>query len=287
VGDKGRLKRSIRGLLNTAILLSALLVTFAGESKGQTPPAQPAPPQTPPPQPSTPAPQNQSDEDPTRAVFFSVREEYRNLKNGAWNNRLIIRKDEAIFKTGRGLKPRGLLLRADFPITSTRLGSDTRFGLGDLYGQALLVPYINRRFAFAGGTGLSIPTATDKTTGTGKWQIAPLAVPVWFLPRAKGFFLVKVQNFKSFAGPSSRADLNFLLVTPTLFYRPARRWWILADAESSTDWIRDKNTNYRVGFQVGRVLTPKFALAVKPEVPFGGRRAGDWTLKFIGTWYRE
>lgn len=283
--------RSTRKYLNTTILLIAVLAAFAEESMGQAPPAQPAPAQTSPPPSSTPppqpTPQNQSDEDPTRAVFFSVREEYRNLRNGAWNNRLIIRKDVAIFKTGRGFKPRGLLLRADFPITSTRLGPDTKTGLGDLYVQALLVPYVNRKFAFAGGSGLSIPTATDKTLGTGKWQIAPLAVPVWFLPRARGFFLVKVQNFKSFAGPSSRAEINSLLVTPTFFYRPARRWWILADAESSTDWVRDNNTNFRVGFQVGRVLTPKFALAVKPEVPFGGRRAGDWTLKFIGTWYRE
>ncbi|HMG33754.1 MAG TPA: hypothetical protein VKM94_07445 [Blastocatellia bacterium] len=231
--------------------------------------------------------ENQSEDDPTRAVFFSVREEYRSLKNGAWNNRLIVRKDVATLKGGRFTRPRGLLLRTDIPITTTHLGGDTQAGLGDIYGQVLYIPYLSRSFGLAVGTGLFIPTATSKTLGLGKWQIAPLAVPVWFLPRARGFFLVKFQEAKSFAGPSGRPDLNYFLITPAFFYRVAKRWWIQADAESLTDWTKDNQTNFRVGLQVGRVINPKFALAVKPEIPFGGRRPGDWTIKITWTWYRQ
>ena len=71
-------------------------------------------------------------------------------------------------------------LRTDVPITTTHVGSETKTGLGDIYGQVLLIPYVNRRFAFVTGTGLVLPTATYRTLGLGKWQLAPLAVPVWF-----------------------------------------------------------------------------------------------------------
>ena len=76
------------------------------------------------------------EDNPTQAVFLSVRNEYRNLRNGAWNNRVIIRKDALALK-GNRLARRGFLLRADLPITTTHVGSETRTGLGDLYGQAL------------------------------------------------------------------------------------------------------------------------------------------------------
>ena len=248
-----------------------------GQSGSQTPTGLPGP--------QTQEP-NQSEDDPTRIVFFSVREEYRNLRNGAWNNRLILRKDTAIMKGSRFARPRGLLLRFDVPVTATHLGQGTRTGLGDLYGQVLYIPYLSRNFAFAAGTGIFLPSATHKTLGTGKWQVAPLAVPVWYLPRRRGFFLVKFQHLKSLAGPSDRPDFNSLLITPAFFYRPNKLWWIQADAESNTDWERGKHTDFRVGFQVGKVITPRFALAVKPEIPLGGRRVGDWTLKVTTTWYR-
>src|SRR5687767_8769859 len=68
-------------------------------------------------------PQPQQDEagvedNPTRVVFLSIRNEYRNLRNGAWNNRAIIRKDALALK-GKPVVTRGLLLRADIPITTT------------------------------------------------------------------------------------------------------------------------------------------------------------------------
>lgn len=277
------MKRRTPGL---TLWIAVALVSFvlAGSAKGQTTQSGS---QTPTglPGPQTQEP-NQSEDDPTRIVFFSVREEYRNLRNGAWNNRLILRKDTAIMKGSRFARPRGFLLRFDVPVTATHLGQGTRTGLGDLYGQVLYIPYLSRNFAFAAGTGIFLPTATEKTLGTGKWQVAPLAVPIWYLPRARGFFLVKFQNLKSVAGPRDRPDFNSLLITPAFFYRPARQWWIQVDAESNTDWKRDSHTDFRVGFQVGKVITRRLALAVKPEIPLGGRRVGDWTLKVTTTWYR-
>lgn len=223
--------------------------------------------------------QDGADEDPTRAVFLSVREEYRNLANEAWNNRIVLRKDVALLRSWR-LVPRGFLARADLPIATTHAGSETHTGLGDLYGQFLIVPHASPQFAFAAGTGMVFPTATNKTIGAGKWQIAPLVAPVWYLRPTKGFFFVKVQDMISFAGAGDRADIHHLLVSPTVLYRPVRRWWIVADLESRTNWENDNRSDFRAGFQVGRIIAGRLGFAVKPEIPFGGTKLGDWTMQF-------
>ena len=227
------------------------------------------------------------EDDPTRPVFFSVREEYRNLFNGAWNNRIVLRKDAAVLKGHRLGGRAGFLLRTDVPITTTHLGSETHTGLGDIYGQILYVPHLNRKFAFVIGTGIVLPTATHKTLGQGKWQVAPLAVPVWYLARKKGLFLVKFQDFISIAGVGDRPDVHALFINPTLNYLPARRWLVQAEVESRTNWKNDNRTDFRVGFGAGRVMTRRFFLGIKCEVPMGGTRPGDWTIKVTNTFYHH
>ncbi len=206
--------------------------------------------------------------------------------NGSWNNRVVLRKDAVVLKGKRGGGRNGYLLRTDVPITTTHLGSETHTGLGDIYGQALFIPYLTRKFAFVVGTGVVIPTATHRTLGFGKWQVAPLAVPVWFLRRKRGFFMVKFQNFTSVAGVGDRPDVHALFVNPTLNYIPARRWVIQADAESRTNWKNGNRTDFRIGFGAGRVMTRRLFLGVKCEVPFGGTRSGDWTMRVTTIFYR-
>lgn len=225
------------------------------------------------------------DDNPTRAVFFSVREEYRNLTNGAWNNRLIFRKDKVVLKGQRLGGRTGFLLRTDIPLTTTHLGSETHTGLGDIYGQALYIPYVSRKFAFVAGTGVVLPTATHKTLGFGKWQLAPLVVPVWFLSKGKGFFYVKVQDFFSIAGVRDRPDLNALFVNPTLNYIPGNRWLVQAEVETRTNWKNNNRTDLRVGFGAGKVLTHRYFLGAKCEVPIGATRSGDWTIKVTNIFY--
>src|SRR5262245_10994253 len=118
---------------------------------------------TPTPTAAPPPPAEGEDSDPTRPVVWSLREEYYNLRNDAWANAFLIRRDKAFFDrkqwwTGR----RGFLTRFDMPFVVTQTPSDTQGGLGDLYLQALYVPRLSRRFALAGGSGIFLPTATDK-----------------------------------------------------------------------------------------------------------------------------
>lgn len=226
------------------------------------------------------------DDNPTRAVFFSVREEYRNLIDGAWSNRIVLRKDAIVLKGKRYGGRTGFLLRTDVPITTTHLGTETHSGLGDIYGQALYIPYAGRKFAFVAGTGIIFPTATHKTLGQGKWQVAPLAVPVWFLPRKKGFLSLKFQDVISFAGVGDRPSVHALFINSTLNFLPAKRWALQADAETRTNWKNDNHTDFRIGFGAGKVMTHRLFLGIKCEVPMGAMRSGDWTLKVVSIFYR-
>jgi len=257
-------------------LVAALFLTVSTTTAGQTSEPTPSPAQA----------EAGVDDDPTRAVFFSVREEFRNLRGGAWNNRVVLRKDAVVLKGKHGGGRTGYLLRTDVPITTTHLGSETHNGLGDIYAQALYIPYLSRKFAFVTGSGIVLPTATHKSLGLGKWQVAPLAVPVWFLPQKKGYFLVRVQDFISIAGVGDRPDVHALFVNPTLNYIPAKRWAVQVEAETRTNWKNQNRTDFRVGFGAGKVLTPRFFLGVKCEVPIGPTRSGDWTLKVINIFYR-
>jgi hypothetical protein len=274
-GTRAKITRSILAI-DFTLALVVLFFSFSSPTLAQTPQSGSQSEQ----------PEAGVDDDPTRAVFFSVREEYRNLINGAWNNRLVLRKDTVVLKGNRAAGRTGFLLRTDVPITTTHLGSETNTGLGDIYGQALFIPHLSRKFAFVTGTGIVLPTATHKTLGLGKWQVAPLAVPVWFLPQKKGFFLVKFQDFISIAGVGDRPDVHALFINPTLNYLPARRWLVQAEVESRTNWKNDNRTDFRVGFGAGRVMTRRLFVGIKCEVPIGATRLGDWTMKVTNILYR-
>jgi len=223
-----------------------------------------------------------NDTDPTKPVFFSLRNEYYDLRNDPWQNVAILRADRLILnRVALPGNSHGFLLRADFPVVTVNNGSSTRSGLGDLYGQAIVVPSFNKAFTIAWGTGMVLPTATN-SVGSGKWQVAPLVAPVLFFGRLKGFAFIKLQDYVSVAGEDDRPDVNYFLVTPTFLYRVSRTWWIVADSESKTDWERDDITSFKSGFQIGKMFSPRFGMWVKSEIPWGPDRLGDWTLKLTG-----
>src|SRR4029079_8345583 len=227
-----------------------------------------------------------NDTDPTRPVLFSIRPEFYNPSPTVTRAALIFRYDQAALRARRWLPgKRGVILRFEVPLAETHVGNTPRrAGLGDAYGQLLVAPYFTRTRAFVIGTGLSIPTTSGPLLGAGKWVVAPAVAPVWFLRR--GMFLVKLQNFASLGGDSSRPDVNFLLITPSFIHAVGRRWWVLADSETRTFWRADSRTDIKSGFQVGRNLVGAFAVWVKPELWWGPNDNGQWNLKFGLVWYR-
>jgi hypothetical protein len=227
-----------------------------------------------------PAPAEGAEEDPTKPIAFSIRNEYRNLKNEAWANTVIFRIDQVAFRNLHnkgGLK--GLILRFDVPLNTVHASARTETGLGDIYAQAIYVPRASRGFSFAVGSGVVLPTATDDLLGTGKLILAPTAVPIWNFPRSRRRLLLRFQNFFSVAGKSNRADINYFVAGPALIGRLGKGWWYTADTELRWNWKTSLGSGIS-GFLVGRLIKGKFGIAFKPEIPWGPGRAGDFNLKF-------
>ena len=228
----------------------------------------------------------QSDSDPTRPVFFSVRPEFYRVADGIEQRALILRYDSAFLATrriGRGLP--GVVVRFEAPLVAADLHREHRGGFGDAYGQFFVMPYARNGFVWAVGSGVILPTATSDVLGTGKLVVAPVVAPLWRFRR--GLFLVKLQNFISVGGDSTRANLNYLLVTPLFVHALGARFWILADSETKTDWTDGGRTGVKSGLQIGRAIAPHVGLWVKPEVWWRPNRDGRWNLKFGIVWYQR
>jgi hypothetical protein len=222
-----------------------------------------------------------SEIDPTNPVFLNFREEFYNLKDDGWRNAFILRTD--IIRLG-GL--RNFILRFDLPFVSfdPGQGGDAHHGLGDLYGQALLVPYATSRFFLSVGSGLTLPTASQDSLGAGKWQVSPLIIPGWRFQDPRGLFFVKIQDFVSVAGKSDRADIHYMTIMPLLAVKVGAGWWAGADTEAKIDWERGERKSYKSGVLLLRMWTRNFGTWVKPELPWGPHREGDWNLKASFFW---
>jgi hypothetical protein len=226
-----------------------------------------------------------NDSDPTRAVLFSVRPEFSWLNADITRSALIFRYDHAALRQRRWLPGRrGVIMRFEMPIAQTSTASSDELGLGDAYAQLLTIPYFTRKFAFAIGSGLGMPTATDDLLGTGRWVVAPTVAPVWFLQ--DGMFFVRVQNLSTLGSNQERPEFNVLVVAPTFIHSVGGRFWVLADTETQTDWRRDERTGIKSGLQVGRAIAGRVGVWAKPEVWWGPNPGGRWNLKFGVVWYR-
>lgn len=283
---------TFKGLQISVLVLTFLILTVMtgfGQTSASQPPVSPMPtssalasPSATPansPTPSTPPVEKGQDSNPVSTVFLQIRNEYINLNGSNWINATILRSDKAFFRKRRFGGKVGVITRWDVPFVISKSGPATHAGLGDIYLQAIQFPKLTRRGGFGVGTGLSVPTATHKTLGTGKWTIAPIGIPVWFFGRGNLAF-IKFQQFVSFAGAGSRPDLSYLLVTPLVRWRVKQKSWVILTAESRTNFKPVNSTWYKAGIQFGHIVSKKLAVWVEPNILWGPTRPGNFSLKF-------
>jgi hypothetical protein len=105
------------------------------------------------------------------------------------------------------------------------------------------------------GPALVFPTASDSKLGQGKWQ-AGLSVALMYTGVKHLTAGAILQNPISFAGKSDRADINNLIITPTLTYNLPDGWFAgLSDFNWTFDWKNDGAATIVLGAQVGRVFS--------------------------------
>ena len=219
------------------------------------------------------------DTDPTKPTAFSFRNEFTKINEGAWSNLFIFRFDKLVIKRlAIPERTEGILSRIDIPVVSTSNSSGSKAGLGDVYMQALFAPRIKNNFFIGIGTGILIPTASSESLGYGKWIVAPAIVPGIIIPK-KGLAYIKFQDYVSFAGNPGRKNIHFFAITPTFLRRIKKRFWVVVDSESNTNWLANGQTWFKSGLLTGYMLTHRVGIWVKGEVPYGQYRQTDWMLK--------
>jgi hypothetical protein len=129
------------------------------------------------------------------------------------------------------------------------LGSLT--GFGDIRFVDLAVLDAGHSLLFGVGPTFVFPTASDLTTGQGKWQAGPAAA-VAFAPR-KWLFGILAQNPISFAGDATRPAANALFLQPFITYQLGHGWFVRSEPQMVFDWETNRQ-QLPVDAGVGRVF---------------------------------
>ncbi|MBW9091915.1 hypothetical protein JNB91_29530 [Rhizobium wenxiniae] len=157
----------------------------------------------------------------------------------------------------RGLVPSNMfglpqLLRFTLPVaTAPDVPDGYVTGLGDLTLMDLFILPKRGDVTFGAGPILVVPTATDESLGSGKWQIG--AAGVFVAPQHWGLVGGFATYQTSFAGQSDREDVSLLTAQPIVNINLKDGWYL----RSSATWnfnLESGRSYIPVGLGLGKVI---------------------------------
>lgn len=158
-------------------------------------------------------------------------------------------------------------------------------GLGDINTTLFLSPAQPSKVIWGVGPILSFPTATNDVLGTGKWNAGPAAL-ILVQPHPWTLGLL-VNNMWSYAGSSSRQDVNQMLLQYFINYTLPHAWFLTSAPILNANWKAGSGDKWTVpvGGGVGKVFkignqpmnasVQAYYNAVKPDTV----QAADWQLR--------
>ena len=150
-----------------------------------------------------------------------------------------------------------LITRTIIPVIQTpepASGINGASGLGDISLSLFLSPAKVGPVIWGAGPIVSVPTASDDILGTKKLSVGPTVVAL----RSQGHWLYGslVYNLFSVAGPSSRSDVNQMLMQPFVNYNLPRKWYLTSSPYVTANWEERRNDRWTVpvGGGVGKIV---------------------------------
>jgi hypothetical protein len=178
------------------------------------------------------------------------------------------------------------ILRVDAPfhnwLDPNRSGLSTSQGLGDLAAVAGWRIYNTPEYAFLIGAGSTLPTADERTLGSGKYTTGPFIATARFLPRLDSFLFGVFQHLTSVGGDPSRQNVELTRVIGQVNTIWAEKWWTIVQAVWQVDWERSRKSSMALEFEVGRSLVGRLGLYARPGVGIWGRDligAYEWNVE--------
>jgi hypothetical protein len=131
-------------------------------------------------------------------------------------------------------------------------------GFGDVRFVDIAVIDAGHGLLFGGGPTFVFPTASEPTTGQGKWQAGPAVAAAFTLK--KWLLGVLAQNPISFAGEAARPTANALILQPFVTYQLGHGWFLRSEPQMIFDWETSKQL-LPLDIGVGRVFRvgPQYA----------------------------
>lgn len=146
-----------------------------------------------------------------------------------------------------------ILLRASMPINTINIGPENHSGLGDMniFGTYILTDLTSHN-QLGIGPLLSVPTATQKFLGSGKWNIGFAFVGYFAKSNIFQFgFLATWQH--SFSGNDNRRRVHAASIQPFLMWQLDKGLYLRSTAISILDFEKG-NYLVPVGLGMGKVL---------------------------------
>ena len=178
------------------------------------------------------------------------------------------------------------LFRASLPISRVPAGDGTSTsGLSDLNAfAAYLFDTGNPGVSLGAGPQLTVPTATDDRTGTGKWQAGLVAT--YFNATSKTFQWGGLVTWQTdFAGDASRAGTNTLAVQPFYFVQLGKGTYVRGSAVMVFD-LKNGTYDVPVGLGIGQVVPTAgavFNVFIEPQFTVLSRGPGQPEFQvFVG-----
>ena len=148
-----------------------------------------------------------------------------------------------------------LITRTIIPVITQPIGeSETKTGLGDITLSTFFSPAKSGKLIWGLGPVFGFPTATDDALGSKKWSAGPALV---MLVQPKGWTLgLLAQNTWSFAGDTSRADINFFYSQVFIVKNLPNGWYVNSAPIITANWKANSGNQWTVpaGFGAGKLL---------------------------------
>jgi hypothetical protein len=131
-------------------------------------------------------------------------------------------------------------------LTNTGGGSS---GFGDVNPTFFFSPAKPGKLIWGVGPALILPTATQRSVGTGKWSAGPAAVAL--VQPGHWTIGVLASQVWSFAGPSDRSTVSLMTVQYFVNYNLAHAWYLTSSPILTFNWEAPSSEEWLVPFGGG------------------------------------
>ena len=166
------------------------------------------------------------------------------------------------------------------------------FGLGDIVLTGFLTPERVGMFIWGFGPVLSIPTASDRVLGSGKWSAGASVVLV---TQGKHWLAGAIaNNVWSFAGAEDRPEVNVMQIDLLFRHHLGNRWILVSSPTIVADWTAPEGEEWLVplGGGIGKIWlagghgwsleVQAFYNVIRPDTYVSAEWSMRFQVQFIG-----